>query len=164
MPKSAGMLDFSRWVRNRLPPLLIVPCHYLLPFSSFYSIQAWALFQQKHHPHKNLAPYYSTNSSSFQQMNLSASEAAMQQTYLTDVRNLFKTALTLNKYHSASWIAWAKFEQRTGNRDIARRLLISGISKFPNSHNIGTTKPSLHAMKALSRPCPVQMNMIVNAI
>ena len=30
-------------------------------------------------------------------------------------RRLFKTAVTVNKYHSASWVAWAKHEQRAGN-------------------------------------------------
>lgn len=31
------------------------------------------------------------------------------------VRRLFKHAVTVNKRHSASWVAWAKFEQRLGN-------------------------------------------------
>ena len=34
---------------------------------------------------------------------------------LAQVRRLFKRAVTVNKYHSASWVAWAKFEQRAGN-------------------------------------------------
>lgn len=52
------------------------------------------------------------------------------------IRRLFKTGVTINKYHSASWVAWAKFEQKSGNLDIARKLLIAGISNFPNSRNI----------------------------
>jgi hypothetical protein len=43
----------------------------------------------------------------------------------------------VNKFHSASWVAWAKHEQRAGNLDVARRLLITGISNFPHSENIG---------------------------
>ena len=31
------------------------------------------------------------------------------------VRSLFSKAVTVNKYHSASWVAWAKFEQKLGN-------------------------------------------------
>ena len=54
-----------------------------------------------------------------------------------DVRRLFKRAVDCNKFHSASWVAWAKFEQKSGNPEIARKLLIAGISKFPNSKNIG---------------------------
>ena len=34
-------------------------------------------------------------------------------------------------------MAWAKFEQKSGNPEVARKLLIAGISKFPNSKNIG---------------------------
>ena len=30
-------------------------------------------------------------------------------------RRLFKKAVTVNKFHSASWVAWAKHEQRAGN-------------------------------------------------
>jgi len=52
-------------------------------------------------------------------------------------RRLFKKAVTVNKFHSASWVAWAKHEQRAGNRDVARRLLITGIANFPHSKNIG---------------------------
>lgn len=63
----------------------------------------------------------------------SAPESEVQQT----TRRLFKKAVTVNKKHSASWVAWAKFEQRLGNRDAARRLLIAGISNFPHSKNIG---------------------------
>ena len=53
------------------------------------------------------------------------------------VRQLFKRAVTANKYHSASWVAWAKHEQKSGNPETARKLLITGISHFPNSRNIG---------------------------
>ena len=52
------------------------------------------------------------------------------------VRKLFKQAVSINKFHSASWVAWAKFEQRQGNLDAARKLLVSGISNFPHSKNI----------------------------
>jgi hypothetical protein len=38
-------------------------------------------------------------------------------------RQLFKRAVTVNKKHSASWVAWAKFEQRLGNRGITNRIL-----------------------------------------
>lgn len=54
----------------------------------------------------------------------------------TKVRKLFKQAVSINKYHSASWVAWAKFEQRQGNLEAARKLLVSGISNFPHSKNI----------------------------
>lgn len=52
------------------------------------------------------------------------------------VRTLFRRAIKVNKYHSASWIAWAKFEQRSGNPEVARKLLTEGISNFPHSKNI----------------------------
>lgn len=52
------------------------------------------------------------------------------------VRKLFKQAISVNKFHSASWVAWAKFEQRQDNLDVARKLLVSGISNFPHSRNI----------------------------
>lgn len=32
-----------------------------------------------------------------------------------EIRRLFKRGVTLNKYHSASWVAWANFEQTSGN-------------------------------------------------
>ena len=51
----------------------------------------------------------------------------------TPARRLFKKAVTTNKFHSASWVAWAKYEQRRGNFDVARRLLVTGISHFPHS-------------------------------
>jgi len=53
------------------------------------------------------------------------------------IRRLFKKATAVNKYHSASWIAWAKYEQKLGNIEESRKLLIAGISKFPNSKNVG---------------------------
>lgn len=31
------------------------------------------------------------------------------------IRRLFNRAIAINKFHSASWIAWAKFEQKFGN-------------------------------------------------
>lgn len=31
------------------------------------------------------------------------------------IRRLFNRAIAINKYHSASWIGWAKFEQKYGN-------------------------------------------------
>jgi len=52
------------------------------------------------------------------------------------IRRLFNKAISLNKYHSASWIGWAKLEQKYGNADVARKLLIAGISNFPASKNI----------------------------
>ena len=39
-------------------------------------------------------------------------------------RRLFKTAVTVNKYHSASWVAWAKHEQRAGNIGEWERRLV----------------------------------------
>ena len=54
----------------------------------------------------------------------------------TAVRLLFKKAVTVNKFHSASWVAWAKYEQNSGNLEVARRLLVSGIANFPHSRNI----------------------------
>ena len=54
-----------------------------------------------------------------------------------NIRRLFKKAIAVNKYHSASWIAWAKYEQKLGNIEESRKLLIAGISKFPNSKNVG---------------------------
>lgn len=53
----------------------------------------------------------------------------------TKVRLLLKRAVTINKFHSASWVAWAKYEQRCGNIALARRLLVAGISHFPHSRN-----------------------------
>ena len=52
-------------------------------------------------------------------------------------RRLFKKAVTVNKRHSASWVSWAKFEQRSGHPEVARKLLVSGIANFPESRNIG---------------------------
>ena len=43
------------------------------------------------------------------------------------VTSLFKKAISINKYHSATWIAWAKYEQSIGNLEGARKLLIEGI-------------------------------------
>ena len=54
----------------------------------------------------------------------------------SQIRGLFRRAISVNKYHSASWIAWAKFEQHNGNPDVARRLLTEGINHFPHSKNI----------------------------
>lgn len=51
------------------------------------------------------------------------------------IRSLFRRAIEVNKYHSASWIAWAKFEQHNGNPDVARRLLTEGMNNFPHSKN-----------------------------
>ena len=51
-------------------------------------------------------------------------------------RRIFKRAVTTNKRHSASWVAWAKFEQKSGHADVARRLLVTGIANFPESRNI----------------------------
>jgi hypothetical protein len=34
---------------------------------------------------------------------------------ISEIRRLFKKAVTANKYHSASWVAWAKFEQKVGS-------------------------------------------------
>lgn len=59
------------------------------------------------------------------------------------IRRLFKTAVTINKYHSASWVGWAKFEQKAGNLDVAHKLLIAGISNFPHSKNIAWFHSSL---------------------
>jgi len=43
---------------------------------------------------------------------LSASDLQDQ---LATIRTLFKRAVTVNKLHSASWVAWAKFEQKSGH-------------------------------------------------
>lgn len=69
-----------------------------------------------------------------QEVNKTSSEVARVHAI---ARRLFKKAVTVNKFHSASWVAWAKHEQRAGNRDVARRLLITGIANFPHSKNIG---------------------------
>ena len=53
----------------------------------------------------------------------------------SSIRGLFKRAVTLNRFHSASWVAWAKFEQQSGNVAAARKLLVTGISNFPHSRN-----------------------------
>lgn len=52
------------------------------------------------------------------------------------IRGLYRRAIKVNKYHSASWIAWAKFEQQNGNPDVARRLLTEGVNNFPHSKNL----------------------------
>lgn len=31
------------------------------------------------------------------------------------IRRLFNKAISINKFHSASWIGWAKLEQKFGN-------------------------------------------------
>jgi tetratricopeptide (TPR) repeat protein len=51
-------------------------------------------------------------------------------------RRAFRLALRANKYHSASYVAYARFEQRLGCLDAARRLLVTGISMFPGSRNL----------------------------
>ena len=43
----------------------------------------------------------------------SSSSTATEQIHAV-ARRLFKKAVTINKYHSASWVAWAKHEQRAG--------------------------------------------------
>lgn len=58
------------------------------------------------------------------------------QTSRSYIRKLFRKAININKYHSATWIAWAKYEQRCGDLDTARKLLVEGISNFPYSKNI----------------------------
>ena len=37
------------------------------------------------------------------------------QDQLATIRSLFKRAVTVNKLHSASWVGWAKFEQKSGH-------------------------------------------------
>ena len=83
--------------------------------------QAWALFEIRN-------SYSKTNPAA---MNVDA------------IRSLFKRGVECNKYHSASWVAWAKFEQKSGNPEIAKKLLTTGITKFPNSKNIGWFHSSL---------------------
>jgi hypothetical protein len=56
-------------------------------------------------------------------VSISPKEKEVQWTKETDsiaigfrlVRCLYKKAITVNRYHSATWTAWAKFEQRVGN-------------------------------------------------
>lgn len=55
----------------------------------------------------------------------SKGEQHLQQ--LTVIRRLFKKAIEINKYHSASWIGWAKFEQKYGN---VGKILLSALSIF----------------------------------
>lgn len=88
--------------------------------------QSWALFELRQCPGKydNRTPGTGVTSIAAEQAHAIA-------------RRLFKKAVTINKYHSASWVAWAKHEQKAGNMDVARRLLITGISNFPHSRNIG---------------------------
>lgn len=38
--------------------------------------------------------------------------------YIQRVRDLYRTAIKVNKFHSATWVAWAKFEERLGNLGI----------------------------------------------
>lgn len=44
------------------------------------------------------------------------SRIAMETDTQRIARALFKKAITVNKKHSASWVSWANFEQRLGNR------------------------------------------------
>ena len=62
-------------------------------------------------------------------------KAPLEPTERNKVRTLFRRGIKVNKYHSASWIAWAKFEQHNGNPEVAK-LLTEGISNFPHSKNI----------------------------
>ena len=65
------------------------------------------------------------------------------------IRGLFKRAVTLNRFHSASWVAWAKFEQQSGNVAAARKLLVTGISNFPHSRNAAWFHCSLGRLSCL---------------
>eukprot|EP01039_Chlorochromonas_danica_P005782 gene5779-6367_t len=56
---------------------------------------------------------------------------------LSTVRRLFDRALDTHKYHSSTYTAYAQLETRLGNYEKARKLLISGISRFPQSKNQG---------------------------
>ena len=64
------------------------------------------------------------------------------------IRRYFQRAVKVNKYHSASWVAWAQFEQKSGNLDVARRLLINGIANFPHSRHAARFH---HALGSLAR-------------
>ena len=81
--------------------------------------QAWALFESRN---------YDTNNDK---------NPVSNSNHIDDIRALFKRGVECNKYHSASWVAWAKFEQKAGNPEIAKKLLTTGISKFPKSKNVG---------------------------
>jgi len=35
--------------------------------------------------------------------------------YINRVRDLYRTAIKVNKFQSATWIAWSKFEERLNN-------------------------------------------------
>ena len=49
---------------------------------------------------------------------------------LFSIRRLFKRAVTVNKFHSASWVSWAKFEQRSGNYGNDKRFSFFQIFCF----------------------------------
>jgi hypothetical protein len=95
-------------------------------------------------------PYRRYESTSTTTTTSSSSTTARDQVNAV-ARRLFKKAVTINKYHSASWVAWAKHEQRAGNYDVARRLLITGISNFPHSRNIGWLYAALASLAKQGR-------------
>eukprot|EP00607_Mallomonas_marina_P010816 CAMPEP_0182421652 /NCGR_PEP_ID=MMETSP1167-20130531/7079_1 /TAXON_ID=2988 /ORGANISM="Mallomonas Sp, Strain CCMP3275" /LENGTH=577 /DNA_ID=CAMNT_0024598967 /DNA_START=219 /DNA_END=1952 /DNA_ORIENTATION=+ len=84
--------------------------------------QSWALFEHRRGVERE-------RESSVSEVMIEANRAK--------VRKLFKKAIMVNKKHSASWIAWSKYEEKAGNVDVARRLLVAGVSNFPHSRNIG---------------------------
>ena len=89
-------------------------------------IQSWAMFELRQ---RDLSIGF-LNSNDYDHTINERDEVVMK------IRQLFRKAINVNKLHSASWIAWSKFEQKIGNYDGAKKLLITGISKFPHSKNV----------------------------
>ena len=56
---------------------------------------------------------YVTSTSDEREDEVTTGDQHLQQ--LIVIRRLFNRAIAINKYHSASWIGWAKFEQKYGN-------------------------------------------------
>lgn len=121
-------------------------------------LQAWGIFEEKYYfvlTRQSQAVSAGNGSTStvrswrqpWKQMGHAGQTSAYTQEeqvqYAERVRGIFRRGLACNKYHSASWIAWAKFEERLGNLEIARKLLVSGISQFPASKNVAWFHASL---------------------
>jgi len=107
---------------------------YAIQYGDAGFFQSWALFEDRHYHILNKLTNKPINNLS-NQSNQSTNYPNNYQ-YTSKIRNIYKTAIKINKFHSPTWIAWAKFEERLGNLDLSRRLLVSGVSQFPHSKNI----------------------------
>jgi tetratricopeptide (TPR) repeat protein len=120
--------------------------------------QSWAMFEERQE-RRRVSPSAVQNSSESPKTraNNSSISASVSNyarvdfnTDMTKALGLYQKAVAVNKYHTASWVAWAKYEQRRGNLDDAQNLLMAGIHHFPESKNIAWLHCSLGNIAAES--------------